>query len=615
MGGNNSTIGYGAWRCCVRWDFAMWDLKSLSGATLWSGDPNPSPKRLSQLLSEVEDYSQDEIVYYTIQILTHSPPKAVAGLLNVLTCNLYKTEGYIDTKVLSALDTLSTSHLCGKALKKGDIVWTCRQCGHDTSCVQCNDCFQHSDHLNHEVYFYKSSGAGGCCDCGDEEAWKPEGACPKHRTDESSKLLDPSSLLPPNLLTGFNSVLHGIVLFFFSMIVREMDGFTSLPDRLQSIGDSVREEMIVRLHNDDVHSYDQVISALSEIELPLVEAEQKTTAVDKAGYAIVKRHSDPRILTANWRTLAQKASLLVSVIPTSLHAQEECVSAAWAWLHQVTSKSVGLLRLLTVAFIEPLSELYSRTPSELPQMALLAPLSYPSFPLRHALPENPPFEVRLPPGSDGTTPENESCLSLDPFCPDLENHTPLTLLSLMIASSPYLVKEWQALLQDLVLLGLRDAGFKNIYSQFLLHLYPHLSALSCHGIGTEKESLFHTTVQVFSTESIVNMLSSDGYHSRSRPIAEPTLEGGGTPNASAFSLVPVLSSCFSLMLEASGITGGSREDALSSFLIRNQRYRHVLHDLDFAMTCGNQHKEFFLAQDQSGRVPVSCRRCPHLVSP
>jgi hypothetical protein len=582
----------------------MWNLRSLGGATLWSGDPNPSPKRLSQLLV-AESYPHDEIVYFTVQILTNSPPKALAGLLNVLTCNLYKGEESIDTKVLSTLDSLNTTHLCGKALKKGDIVWTCRQCGHDSSCVQCNDCFQHSDHLNHEVYFYKSSGAGGCCDCGDEEAWKASGTCSKHTSDESSKLLDPSSVLPKSLLEGFNSVLHGIVLFFFSMIVREIEGFSSLEGRLSATG-SARQEMIIRLHNDDIHSYDDVISALNEVRLPLSEAEQKTVAVDKAGHATIKRLSDPEELLSHWRTLAQKASLFVSVIPSSLQALEESVSAAWAWVHLVTSKNVGLLRLLTVALVEPLPHLYSRTPPELIQVMDLAPLSYPSLPLRHVMPGSPPFEVLLPPGSDGTLPGSRSYQSLNPFRADLENHTPLALLSLMIASSPYLIKEWQDLLQGLVLIGLRDATFKNIYSQFLLHLYPHLYALSSHGIGTEKESLFHTTVQVFSTESIVNLLSSEGYLSRFRPVAEPTLVDIGSSNPSAFSLVPMLSSCFSLVLEAAGVTKSeSREEALSSFIMRNHRYRHVLHDLDFVMTCGNQYKEFFFTQDHTATSPVT----------
>jgi len=33
----------------------------------------------------------------------------------------------------------------------GDIIWTCRQCAKDPTCVQCDQCFRQADHTNHEV--------------------------------------------------------------------------------------------------------------------------------------------------------------------------------------------------------------------------------------------------------------------------------------------------------------------------------------------------------------------------------------------------------------------------------------------------------------------------------
>lgn len=44
----------------------------------------------------------------------------------------------------------------------------------------CNDCFISSDHDDHEVFFYYTQ-SGGCCDCGDTEAWAPEGFCTRHK--------------------------------------------------------------------------------------------------------------------------------------------------------------------------------------------------------------------------------------------------------------------------------------------------------------------------------------------------------------------------------------------------------------------------------------------------
>ena len=64
--------------------------------------------------------------------------------------------------------------------KPGDIAWNCRTCQSDPTCVQCDPCFRRSDHEGHEVFFHRTS-PGGCCDCGDDEAWEWGGCCERHR--------------------------------------------------------------------------------------------------------------------------------------------------------------------------------------------------------------------------------------------------------------------------------------------------------------------------------------------------------------------------------------------------------------------------------------------------
>ena len=56
-----------------------------------------------------------------------------------------------------------TRRVCQYAFKKNDIVWACRTCQFDETCVLCHECFSHSDHEGHDVAFYHAS-AGGCCD-------------------------------------------------------------------------------------------------------------------------------------------------------------------------------------------------------------------------------------------------------------------------------------------------------------------------------------------------------------------------------------------------------------------------------------------------------------------
>lgn len=65
-----------------------------------------------------------------------------------------------------------------------------RDCGIDDTCVQCAPCFNASNHDGHDIVFSVSNSSGGCCDCGDEEAWKSRLCCKYHDTNEA---LQPSA--------------------------------------------------------------------------------------------------------------------------------------------------------------------------------------------------------------------------------------------------------------------------------------------------------------------------------------------------------------------------------------------------------------------------------------
>eukprot|EP00953_Heterococcus_sp_UTEX-ZZ885_P020575 11507-Heterococcus_DN1.PRE.1 len=74
-------------------------------------------------------------------------------------------------------------------------------CAADDTCVLCNACYSASDHTGHEVYFYHAH-AGGCCDCGDPDAWQPDGFCDKHGANHaatSTAAVDRFAGIPPRL--------------------------------------------------------------------------------------------------------------------------------------------------------------------------------------------------------------------------------------------------------------------------------------------------------------------------------------------------------------------------------------------------------------------------------
>lgn len=71
---------------------------------------------------------------------------------------------------------------CGHVFRKGETLYRCRNCGIDDTCVLCQKCYKASDHEGHDVAMSLNGGSGGCCDCGDKEAWRTEIKCRYHYT-------------------------------------------------------------------------------------------------------------------------------------------------------------------------------------------------------------------------------------------------------------------------------------------------------------------------------------------------------------------------------------------------------------------------------------------------
>ena len=80
---------------------------------------------------------------------------------------------------LKSLGECAPRRVCQHPFRKNDIVWVCRTCQADETCVLCHACWSDSDHVGHDTSFYHAQ-AGGCCDCGDPDAWDPAGFCSKH---------------------------------------------------------------------------------------------------------------------------------------------------------------------------------------------------------------------------------------------------------------------------------------------------------------------------------------------------------------------------------------------------------------------------------------------------
>ncbi|KAF6758803.1 hypothetical protein DFP72DRAFT_1167193 [Ephemerocybe angulata] len=150
---------------------------------------------------------------------------------------------------------------CSHIFKKGETCYRCKDCALDDSC------------------------SGGCCDCGDEEAWRHNINCEHHPYTSSTGLPEvPPGPLPDILPSVSPTVqtlpqplkdsMHRTIAFAVDFILDVLDyspDEASIPVneadlRLQPSADPMMKDMFcLVLWNDDKHSYDEVKTVIMEL--------------------------------------------------------------------------------------------------------------------------------------------------------------------------------------------------------------------------------------------------------------------------------------------------------------------------------------------------------------
>lgn len=94
--------------------------------------------------------------------------------------------------------------VCGAVWGQNDLAYRCRTCEQDPTCAICVPCFQNGNHKDHDYNIMYTG--GGCCDCGDETAWKKEGFCSEHKGTEQIRPL------PQELANSIGPILDPLLL-------------------------------------------------------------------------------------------------------------------------------------------------------------------------------------------------------------------------------------------------------------------------------------------------------------------------------------------------------------------------------------------------------------------
>jgi len=237
-------------------------------------------------------------------------------------------------------DPLTPGRPCSHIFKKGESCYRCkcvdfldlisvgrlyiyiyinRDCALDDSCVLCTRCFHSTDHCGHNVSFFIAQQSGGCCDCGDEEAWRHPIQCPHHPpaglqdpTDTTPRLILtplPNDLPPaPNYSFRVNAPadlkdsMRRTIAFALDFMLDTLDYSPDEPSvpaneadlRLQPSADPMmKDQYCVVLWNDDKHSHDEVVRLLCDLTgRSLEDAKAVEKRMEEIGRDVVDMNSN-----------------------------------------------------------------------------------------------------------------------------------------------------------------------------------------------------------------------------------------------------------------------------------------------------------------------------------
>lgn len=354
----------------------------------------------------------------------HTPePAALEALLSCIACARALSPADNDPNAIAADSTLedigrhAPRQVCQYVFKRNDIVWICRTCQADETCVMCNDCFRDSKHKDHDVYFYHAQ-AGGCCDCGDADAWDPAGFCSKHGTKANCQL-DPLAGTPPELVQQCSLVLDECVRAIllssaeavgahallsrsssdrlsnaFDVENRDLhadyertrsarESFDALrrralnesePNFIETPTPNDHETVSLVLHHDDLHTLEEVsrkfLNQLQDLGLGNSECRALVLEAYESGEATVWK--------GLWKRSRQLAKNLRSRgVPVSVRSERatawiETARVAIRWLHRLARSSDALCRLVCDRFDLGALCALLRADARLPKLTALA---------------------------------------------------------------------------------------------------------------------------------------------------------------------------------------------------------------------------------------------------
>ena len=269
--------------------------------------------------------------------------------------SLRNAQGMIEGSEYSAA---ARGKACGHIFKSGDANYRCKTCTNDETCVLCTRCFEASDHTGHIVSQHISLGNSGCCDCGDEEAWRLPVMCAIHTADSSKTAgkQRQAPTLPNELIESIKMTIGRAMDYLCDVIscspenlrlekkeetIREDERLSYLNSKWYEESEDPDPEFALMLWNDEKHTVDEVQNQVARAcKRTYRFGKEKANETNDNGRSVIDYSRDVNHLLSVARIIEQ-IKITVTIRSSRDTFREQMCGTVIEWLEDIAGCSVG----------------------------------------------------------------------------------------------------------------------------------------------------------------------------------------------------------------------------------------------------------------------------------
>ncbi|KAL8771919.1 MAG: hypothetical protein Q9209_002857 [Squamulea sp. 1 TL-2023] len=247
---------------------------------------------------------------------------------------------------------------CGHIFRNAEAVYRCRNCEIDDTSVLCSRCFNSSEHTGHIVSVSNSSGNGGCCDCGDPEAWKSPVICAIHAEDTSKSAgkAKEHPQLPDELLESIRMTIGRTFDYICDVVscspeqlrlqktedsIRQDEQLSHLASKWYEEADDPDPEFALILWNDEKHTVDEVTNQVSRAcKRERQFGEDRANETNDLGRSVVTYSRDVKRLLKVAKIIEQ-IKITVTIRSSRDTFREQMCGTMIEWLQDIDGCSIG----------------------------------------------------------------------------------------------------------------------------------------------------------------------------------------------------------------------------------------------------------------------------------